>query len=127
MKISSLVWLENWSADAGVVAPGNAAALVTDVVPGQVLRVADFFNESTEANDRAHLAALAPRMARVLVGREWAVEGLDYRTCAVCGGEPNHPGHITGCQLDAMLTAIGLPDQASREAVRAEMKRAIST
>ena len=71
--------------------------------------------------ERARLAAAAPAMARTLLELEWGGgDGTSISPC--CAHRDTHPGedrrHRADCVLDAILTSIGFPDQASRDVAR---------
>lgn len=90
--------------------------------------------------EQAKFIAAAPEMARVLLALEWSAsipqfvdDGDGYRD--EMEGDPRCPccrmtvrarfvgAHADGCNLDAVLVAIGLPDQASRNAARSEIEK----
>jgi hypothetical protein len=79
---------------------------------------------------RLRLAAAAPALVRALLSVEWIdrVERNEgWIECPACkGGALFTPTgglgvHTPACPVDAALTAAGLPDQASRNAARADI------
>ena len=65
-------------------------------------------------------------LVRALLVAEWPMVAEQYGPeCQGCGnGVPwTQKVHRPGCPIDAALSAAGLPDQASRDAVRAEMEK----
>lgn len=82
---------------------------------------------------RARLAASAPQLVRALLAVELQGKDVDFDTfggasvdscCPSCGWDNFcQTRHAPECILDAALTAAGLPDQASRDAARAELAK----
>ena len=60
---------------------------------------------------------------KMLLAFEMTGEEDDFRYC--CDEHPSHyeetGGHFEDCPLHKVLSAIGLPDQAAREAMRKEL------
>jgi hypothetical protein len=61
-----------------------------------------------------------------LVEAEWTEHGGGTRTCLGCHHSWAFPaeGHKKDCRVDAALTALGLPDEASRDRRRTELWQA---
>jgi hypothetical protein len=110
LKASALGLLEAWreSAEKSLRHGDHVLARSTAVL------------ERTTATMRVMDLCVAAR--RELVLTEWG--GTCDGNCPSCGGLLFHfmtrsPGHRPGCTRDAVLTAMGLPDKASRDAERA--------
>lgn len=122
-------WLETWE-----VHPRNGHLVV---------RVAGFPDDHGVAlaldkshAPRARLAAAAPALVRALLNAEWDGDRFAETPfgdkCPECGGVPREvlPSgrldptlrHHPNCDIDAALTAAGLPDQASRDEARRGMR-----
>ena len=77
-----------------------------------------------ELEKRAAIIAAAPRMLRFLLTYEFAGCDTDegwVRGCGSCEQVPRmllDTQHAAGCEYDALLTDLGFPDTASRDAAR---------
>lgn len=61
-----------------------------------------------------------------LLEAEWGVHGGGTRTCRGChhAWSFRGEGHRSGCRVDAALTALGFPNEASREEGRWRLNEA---
>lgn len=108
------VWLETWR----VWHHGNVEQRIVGDDRSRLVTI----GEHDEAVSIAELAAKAPALARLLLKLEWRPDdkssgGPDW--CVVCEkGWSEENAHAHSCELDALLTELGLPDAASRDAAR---------
>jgi hypothetical protein len=64
--------------------------------------------------------ALYAPVVRALLQVEWEGEATD---CPSCGAHECYGEHAATCTIDAALTAVGYPDQASRDKARGELPK----
>jgi len=81
---------------------------------------------TTERNGSDVDEQTATLVADALLEAEWSNHGGGTRTCQGCHHSWAFPaeGHRKDCRVDAALTALGYPDQASRERRRTELWQA---
>ena len=126
----SAPWLEEWHCESrGMGLVFGVYGIYGQPVPMRL--------DTREGAPRARLAAAAPALVRALLAVEWACLETDegsIAACAECGspGAESAPRHVVdgqerywrhvphrdGCIVDAALTQVGLPDQASRDEAR---------
>jgi hypothetical protein len=119
MGESKPVWLEEWQIyddeRGGICVAGRPN---NTVVPCDV---------RLRSEQDMRLIAAAPALVRALLRIEWSKDDWTTRNIGVCPRcrlelNKDWPGHASGCQLDAALTAAGLDTQAKRDAIREAMK-----
>ena len=102
-------WLETWRI------AGKVGLLIKDV-DGDIHMGPKFGVE------RTRVAAAAPMLVRALLAAEWQMVWIGgmHQACPEClGVQPSTGGNgHSSCDVDAALTAAGLPDQASRDEAR---------
>ena len=115
---SAKPWLETWRFDP------TDNSVRSD---GPVKLVACPFHASGHERAMADLIAAAPALVRALLEVEW--EGHESYPCCPsckCGSRLTDEGREAlchgECELDAALTAAGLPTQAERDAARERMR-----
>jgi hypothetical protein len=121
-------WLEQWEpAHTGPWRSGDVGTKGTRGVIGATSRMRAIYpSDAVEDTGwaAADLIAAAPALVRALLIVEFCGGRADgyggaAPMCPECWHDPG--AHQAGCAIDATLSAAGLPDQASRDAARAEI------
>jgi hypothetical protein len=128
-------WLETWLVVMGVLKREVRSLRDSEMV---------LMGHATLDEPRQQLAAAAPALVRALLATEWSGGRPIYdiyrpdppaptldRHCPVCGRPRDGGPHRTAamspkkgdCSVDAALTAAGLPTQALRDEMRAELTK----